>query len=387
MMSGDALQRLLQDGVARGVFPSSTAAVFHRGALVAEAAAGTATPDTIFDLASLTKALATTPAIARLIELGLCDLDDEASRWWPGFGENGKDSITLGQLLAHTSGLAPFRPYFLAVREAPATAALFEASRPTGRALTDLFARSVRTMLKQLEQEPLEAPPGARASYCDTGFIALGHLIERIAREPLDAFTLREVFEPLRLPSLGYRPIGMETDPKDIAPTGVVRPREPAPGQEGTIPPVGPTHDRTPRPGEVDDDNAYALGGVAGHAGLFGTARDVAAFGQAILEELDGACRIAAPALWEIFVARHADTRALGFDTPSAIGSSAGDAIARSRAFGHLGFTGTSLWVDRDRALAIALLSNRTHPGRGNDAIRAFRPAFHDQVVKSLERL
>jgi CubicO group peptidase (beta-lactamase class C family) len=137
----------------------------------------------------------------------------------------------------------------------------------------------------------------------------------------------------------------------------------------------------------VDDDNAWAMDGVAGHAGLFSTAQDVAHFGQAVLEELEGAGRLAPPESWQRALTREAtvpgSTRALGFDTPSAEGSSGGRHLS-ARAVGHLGFTGTSLWVDPARALVVALLSNRTLPGRHNLGIRDFRPRFHDCVAALL---
>jgi CubicO group peptidase (beta-lactamase class C family) len=138
----------------------------------------------------------------------------------------------------------------------------------------------------------------------------------------------------------------------------------------------------------VDDDNAFAMGGVAGHAGLFGDARDVAGFGQVLLQELEGASRLAKPELWATFCRREGtahSTRALGFDTPSREGSATGSRIARSRAVGHNGFTGTSLWIDLDRKLSIALLTNRVHPTRANEKIKIFRPIFHDAVLEALD--
>jgi CubicO group peptidase (beta-lactamase class C family) len=173
-----------------------------------------------------------------------------------------------------------------------------------------------------------------------------------------------------------------------VVSTGVCRPREPAPGQESLVPAPDPSLPPDPRPGEVDDDNAFAMGGVAGHAGLFGTARELATLGNVILEELNGAHRLAPQDVWEELARPDptpGSTRALGFDTPAPQDSSAGRHLAASRAIGHLGFTGTSLWIDLTRHLAIALLTNRVHPSRANTQIKAFRPAFHDAVVEALE--
>ena len=170
----------------------------------------------------------------------------------------------------------------------------------------------------------------------------------------------------------------------------MTRPREPAPGQEN----LWSIEPRPTFPGEVDDDNAWAMDGVAGHAGLFGTASDVAKFGQAILEEFEGAGKLAPQASWQRALAPDSDTpgstRALGFDTPSPPDfpqpSSAGKYIGRASpgAIGHTGFTGVSLWIDLSRRLVVALCTNRTLTGRKELGIREFRPQFHDAVVESL---
>ena len=169
-----------------------------------------------------------------------------------------------------------------------------------------------------------------------------------------------------------------------LPPTGSVRPRPPAPGQENRWESLG---SEPSRPGEVDDDNAWVMDGVSGHAGLFGTATEVARFGQRVLEELAGAGRLAPAALWERAVTpAQGSSRGFGFDTPSGEASSAGSLLGRTPpgAFGHLGYTGTSLWVDRARGLSVALLTNRTALGRDNLRIQEFRPAFHDAVLREL---
>jgi CubicO group peptidase (beta-lactamase class C family) len=216
------------------------------------------------------------------------------------------------------------------------------------------------------------------------------------AGAPLDALVAERVTGPLGL-GAGFRRLSAAAaatagaGAAEIAPTGTSRPREPAPGQEGLWTTAEP---RPSAPGEVDDDNAWAMDGVAGHAGLFGTAADVAAFGQAVLDEAAGAGRIAPPRLWARALARDLETpgstRALGFDTvlpgdPPGV-SSAGHRIGRAApgAVGHLGFTGVSLWVDLARELVVALCTNRTARGRAETHIRAFRPRFHDAVTEAL---
>ncbi len=395
--SVDAIGRALARGVDEGAFPGGAAAVFASGRLAHLSFAGRAqvVPSPIalrdgarFDLASLTKVLATTAATAVLASRGAIDLDDPAARLWPPFGRAGKSAVTIRELLAHASGLPAWRPFFLEALADPAAALLFGHPLPPPDACERAVRRSSEIVLARLAETALERPAGWRVAYSDLGFMALGRVIEQAAGEPLDDFTAREVFVRLRLPSLGFRRLGAPSREGALYPaTGLFRPREPAPGQELLVPAPSPAASPEVRPGEVDDDNAFALGGVAGHAGLFGDARDVAAFGNAVLEELDGAGRLAPAPLWETLVAPFASaggSRALGFDLPSPQGAAAGPRMARSRTFGHNGFTGTSLWVDRGRRLSVALLTNRVHPRRGNNAIKTFRPDFHDAVVEAL---
>lgn len=384
-----AIAEALRRGVEEGACPGAAAAVFHRGALVHLSATGDARivptpaalhPDARFDLASLTKVVATTAAVALLVGRGRLELDAPAARYWP---ELPWEQVTLRHLLAHSSGLPAWKPFFLDVLRAPLARALFD-----GAPTHDACARGRAMLLEAVRGTALERAPGAQAVYSDLGFIALGHLVERVAGVRLDRFVAEQVHAPLGLRSLAFRPLdGPSSEWPQLAATGICRPREPAPGQERLLP--APDLSRPPAPpGEVDDDNAFAMGGVAGHAGLFGDAHDVAAWGQAVLDELDGAARLAPAEVWRELVRRDAtpgSSRALGFDTPSGENPAAGRALAGSRTIGHTGFTGTSLWIDLERRLAIALLTNRTHPSRANLRIAAFRPAFHDAVVAALE--
>lgn len=393
-----SLTSLLREGVSNGGFPGASATVFHGERCVHEDACGVrwlggphVDVATRFDLASLTKILATLPALLRLTELKELSLDDRLVRFWPSFGASEKTEITLRMLLLHTSGLPAWKPFFFDVFHIPEACVLLS-KKPVKAELTLAIALGRDTILSNIAKTPLERPPFASAVYSDLGFIALGSVVERVTGMRFDDFVREEVHARLGIEDqLGFRPLDRidagSTMDLNIAATGLWRPREPAAGQEDLVP-LPPTDVERPAacPGEVDDDNAFAMGGVSGHAGLFGTARGVGFFGERVLEELDGAHRIASVELWREACQRDArtpgSTRALGFDTPSAEGSSAGPSMAGSCTVGHLGFTGTSLWIDLDRQLAITLLTNRVHPMRGNDAIKAFRPRFCEAAVE-----
>lgn len=394
-----AIHQALRRGVEEGVFPGGAAAVFLQGRLVHLSSTGDAqtVPERVamadearFDLASLTKVLATTASIAMLCARRQLGLDDRLVRFWPEFGRGRKQALTVRSLLSHSSGLPAWKPFFLDVAADPGARALFADPRPAAASFTAACRRGRAMMLEAVCATPLEREPGEQAVYSDVGFVALGHLVERVTNQSLDRYVAAEVFPALDLPSLHFRPLtAPPQSPGPLVSTGVCRPREPAPGQESLLPAPDPSRPPQPRAGEVDDDNAFAMGGVAGHAGLYGSARDVAAFGNAVLEELGGASRVGPPSLWLAFCTRDATTprssRALGFDTPSGDRPACGRHLSLSRTVGHTGFTGTSLFVDLDRRLSVALLTNRTHPTRANVGLTAFRPAFHDAVVEALD--
>jgi CubicO group peptidase (beta-lactamase class C family) len=402
-----AIHRALRRGVEEEAFPGGAVAVFVRGALVHLSSTGQAqtvpspvalSDDALFDLASLTKVLATTPAVVVLVARRKLTLDEPVARKLPAFARRRKGAVTVRQLLAHSSGLPAWRPLFLDVQKDSGGRLLFERGSSTAERMQLAGRRGHHLIRAAVEELPLERAPGEAAVYSDLGFLALGFLVEEVTGERLDRFIEREVFGELGLPGLTYRPLrDARASGRAVASTGVCRPREPAPGQEGRVPPPLPGASPDPRPGEVDDDNAFAMGGVAGHAGLFGEARDVAHFGALLIEELAGASRLAPPKVWESFVARDrtaGSTRALGFDTATPSGSSAGAHLGADpragtpgarRTIGHTGFTGTSLWIDFGRELSVALLTNRVHPTRANQKIREFRPRFHDEVIEALD--
>jgi serine-type D-Ala-D-Ala carboxypeptidase len=332
------------------------------------------TPATLFDLASLTKVVATTTMAMILYDRGLLELDAPVAGIVPEFAADSagnsdprRRDVTFRMLLAHSSGL-------------PAYAKLF------------LKARSREDLLRAAFTMPLSADPGTRAEYSDIGFIVLGTALERIAQEPLDVFCQREIFGPLAMTHTTFNP-APELQAK-IPPTADER-LDPcgagAPARETQTPsPMPPASTRSTLrnriiQGEVQDENAFVLGGVAPHAGLFSTAEDLALFAHAILQ---GGNPIVRPETIALFTRRESSpahtTRALGWDTPSTPSQSG--KYFSSSSFGHLGYTGTSLWIDPERQLSVTLLTNRTWPDCSNQAIKQIRSKFHDAVLEALNK-
>ena len=380
--SSAALRALLEGGVRDGVFPAAQASVFREGREVAHASVG-ASASTPFDLASLTKILCTAAAFVALWAEGKVGPATPVSRWIDG-SPLAKNGATLGDLLAHRSGLPAWSPFFAAVLHT-----VPELRRADCLASTRLNVRS--EVRDAAARSPLDAPPGTRTLYSDVGFLLAGEMLAEAAGAPLDAVHAR-LSERLGVSTHFHRLSNRGQDDRDpcagrwdgLPVTGTLRPRPPAPGQENRW---GSLASEPSRPGEVDDDNAWVMNGVSGHAGLFGTAAEVARFGQRVLDELAGAGRLAPASLWERAVTpAPGSTRGLGFDTPSAESSAAGRLLGQTPpgGFGHLGYTGTSLWVDRARRVSVALLTNRTALGRDNLKIQEFRPAFHDAVLRGL---
>ncbi len=346
-MTGSAFgqaARVLELAVGRRVFPGAAAEVggpdgpqwrCATGRLAYDPDSAPAAPDTIYDLASLTKVVCTTTLVMRLADAGRLSLDAPLASLLGAWRGGDRENVTVRDLLAHASGL----PAWLPLYETCAGREMFE--RAIGRA-------------------PLACPPRSASVYSDLGFILLGFVIEDLAAPDLAA-----QFESLRMRDLGF-----VIPPGSLART--------APTQRDDW------RGRVLR-GEVDDRNAYALGGVAGHAGLFGTAAAVGAFAQRVLRGLEGdqAALGVEPRTLLDFTTRvpvPGSSRALGWDTM--LPTSSCGARLSSRAFGHTGFTGTSLWIDPGRRLYAVLLANRVHPAPGDPAdILAVRQAFHDAIV------
>ncbi len=338
-------RELLAEAVVRRVVPGAVLAV-ARGEDEAIVPAGRAriggesvTEETFFDLASLTKPMVTATVAMTLASRGALALDARVVALVPAFdtGDARRRAVTVRQLLAHASGLPAWRPLY---------------TLASGRA----------AIVEAAAREPLEREPGSASVYSDLGFLVLGAALEAAGGAPLEA-----QWAPLQGAmglAASYAPLRMNCQ---VAATERVG---------GVL-----------LEGVVHDENARAMGGVAPHAGLFGRAADVLAWARALLAVRGGRSALPiAPAVLEAFwspAGVPGSTWCLGFDRPSAVGSSAGTLLPRS-AIGHLGFSGTSVWIDPARALAIVLLTNRVHPTRANEEIRALRPALHDAVMRDL---
>jgi CubicO group peptidase (beta-lactamase class C family) len=343
-----AARRVLDEAIAERAFPAAVIEVGTASRMLWRQAFGTltfdinavpASNDTIFDLASLTKVIATTPIVMQQVERGVLALDDPVSGHIAEWRGDDRAEVTLRDLLAHCSGLPVWRPFF-----------------------RDLKGR--RAFESAISTEPLEYAPRTRSVYSDLDFMLLGFIVD--GRVPLaERFALMlsqmEIVEEIQFtPSSLWR--------ARIAPTE----HDPWRGRLVV--------------GEVHDENAAALGGVAGHAGLFGTAAAVGSYARHLLQVLDGRAGVFRRATLEEFVTRRADirgsSRALGWDTM--LPTSSCGTLMSTRAFGHTGFTGTSLWIDPETDVYVVLLTNRVHPTRANEAIKQVRPAVHDAVMGEL---
>ncbi len=362
------LVRLMEAGVAEGVFPGAALLVRLRGRTVhrsfhgrrsLEPPGGPVDAETCFDLASLTKVLATTPLVLLAIQRGRLALDEPIHRLLDGYAGGDREAITVRMLLEHSSGLGAWRPFYEAVRLADGGAGLATAAGQ----------EAVRRMVAA---EAPEATPGSRVLYSDLGFILLDWILERASGRPTDVLFSEWLAGPLRLEHLFF------VDLKSSA-----KADHPRRGRAFAATERCPWRGRT-LIGEVHDDNTYAMGGVSGQAGLFGTVEDVAAVAEAWLASwLDGGGFFEQDLVrqfWEKSKVPNS-TRTLGFDTPSPKASQA-EGHFGPRTVGHLGFTGTSVWIDPDRALTVVLLTNRVHPTRANDAIKRFRPMLHERVAE-----
>jgi CubicO group peptidase (beta-lactamase class C family) len=343
---------VMERAVADQAFPGGVVAVGKDGALAHlrafgrlsyDADAPEVRTDTIYDLASLTKIVVTTTIAMILVDEGRLDLSRPVSAFLPRFRGAGKEKVTVESLLTHSSGLDWWAPLYQ-------------------------DTKGKQAYVEKIQAMDLVYPPGSKSLYSDLGLILLGEVLERVAGEPLDTFATKRILDPLGLRDTRYRP-GPDLLPR-IAPTE-----------------KDPWRGRVLR-GEVHDENAFAMGGVAPHAGLFGTAGDLARFAQMILN--GGVLehkRIVSREVVERFTRRAGvpeSSRALGWDTYTP-GSSAGDRLS-PRSFGHTGFTGTSLWIDPERNMFIILLTNRVHPTRENNAIRGVRRDVADAAVNGLAR-
>lgn len=323
-------------------------------------------PDTIYDLASLTKVVVTTTIAMTLFDEGKLQLEAPVSSFLPRFRGGSKDRVTVRQLLTHSAGLRWWAPLYQQVS-------------------------GERAFLERIVAMDLSYEPGTKSVYSDLGIVLLGGVLEKLGGAPLEEMGRRRVLGPLGMADTLYRP--------PMVLRSRIAPTEPDPWRGRLL------------WGEVHDENAFALGGAAAHAGLFGTAPDLGRFARMMLEggTLEGR-RLVSRSTIELFTTRDSvpgSTRALGWDTASAAAGSRssvpGDpgycsagTLLSSRSFGHTGFTGTSLWIDPERKAFVILLTNRVHPrpeelrrggrGRDNEAIRGVRSRVADAVARALDR-
>lgn len=377
MKDSDPIGTAMQGAVSEGVFPGAVLLVRLRGNVHYHGAFGSAalTPsrhsasvDTLYDLASLTKPLATATAVLLLIQEKAVRLDDRVERQVPELIGTPAGQASLFQLLNHSSGL-------------PAWRAFYERLDQGGRVRRGELGRddAMQMVVSMIGQEALIYPRGSKSVYSDLGFILLGIMIERVTGGSLDAFCRTRIYDPLGATPLSFRPVrssvgGQPTEPSGMAST------EPS---RVAATEIDPWRGRV-LCGEVHDENAFALGGVAGHAGLFGTATAVSVLTATWLRASLGSDDLLNATLAHEFVTRQERTPGsswgLGWDTPSPP-SSAGSRFS-ARSFGHLGYTGTSIWIDRKSELEVILLSNRVHPTREHTAIQRFRPLIHDVIYE-----
>ncbi len=356
-----AAYRVLEEAIVHQAFPGCAFGVLFAGKVVLWDALGRFTyqedsplvnPETRYDVASLTKVVATTAMAMLLWQRGQLDLEARLGDLLPAFvirrphqDQAPAREVRLRHLLAHNSGLPGYVQLF---RTATTPAALYEACLGL----------------------PLEADPGTRAEYSDPGFILLGKALEVVAHESLSTWTQRELFQPSAMLATGFCP--------DAASASHIPPTE-----------IDQSFRHRCIQGEVQDENAAVLGGVAGHAGLFSNVPDLLRFAQAVLHT-GTLSHGSSPALFSretmtCFSQRQlpqGSSRALGWDTPSAPSSSG--SYFSPYSIGHLGYSGCSLWIDLEASISVVLLTNRTWPDRGNQSIRQVRPAFHDAVRKAL---
>jgi CubicO group peptidase (beta-lactamase class C family) len=352
----------------QGVFPGAALLVAQKGEAIFEHGFGfcSLVPEkrpvkdsTLFDLASLTKPLATTTALMLLIADRKVGLEESAARFFPALEGPGKSSIGVRTLLAHCSGFPAWKPYYQEVMS-------IDQSGPGGF-IGSPEAR--RFIYNKVQREELLFEPGSKELYSDLGFILLGQWVENLTGQTLDRFCHDRIFEPIGMRSTRFFSVLEPRADLDVAAT------QDCPWRKRVL------------SGEVDDDNAYAMGGVAGHAGLFSNARDI----HFLLSRLRlcylGKDDFVPSALARRFFEREdaipGGTRALGWDTPNANNSSSGRRFS-PHSVGHLGFTGTSIWWDLEKDCYIILLTNRVHPSRENEKIKEFRPLIHDLIMMSL---
>jgi CubicO group peptidase (beta-lactamase class C family) len=362
------IKKHLEKGVSEGVFPCAATGISiglgkNKRKIITYCGNKSQYPQkiklkksTCFDLASLTKPLATTMAILCLIKMKKVDVDEKLPSLLEKKIKDEKKKITIGQLLSHCSGFPAHREYFRILKNTPTN---------KRKDLVDVL----------LLKEELEYTPGTKTIYSDLGFMLLGRIIEKKSGEPFGQFIKERVLQPLNLEkNIFFNPL---FDDDHIHRNKEFAATENCPWRKKIL------------CGEVHDDNSYAMGGVTGHSGLFGDIKSVTTYAGLILDMWKGAARhpnIENRDLVDFLGKQQkilASNRTLGFDTPGKSAPSSGKYFSK-KTVGHLGFSGTSFWIDPEKDVVVVLLTNRVHPSRKNTKIKQFRPYFHDMVMERI---
>jgi beta-N-acetylhexosaminidase len=352
------VDEVVNQAIKDSAFPGAVVLIGMDSSIIYEKAYGHFTYDTnstpvawntMYDLASLSKVISTTTATMICYDRGLFKLDDPVAKYIPQFGKNGKDKVTIRNLLVHDSGLRPD------ITRSPSS--------------FDTVKNKPQAVLNEIYNDSLVYPTGTKMVYSDLNFITMGKIIEKVTGETLDKFAEKEIFDPLGMNSTMYNPPASLK--YRIAPT---------------------EYDSTWRhrqiQGTVHDETSALLGGVAGHAGVFSDAEDIAKLLQMLLQKGNYQGRqYIKPSTVEMFVKRQSDlsTRALGWDTKAPNGYSSAGHLFSNLSYGHTGFTGTSVWTDPTRNLFVVFLTNRVYPTRKDLKILRVRPKLHDAVINSIE--
>ncbi len=361
MQQMNIIDREMEKAIVEGVFPAADLLVAKNGQIAHHQQYGTARKDTCFDIASLTKPVCTAFLVMLLKQQGLLKTSDTVYQWLAGADKPWHRKITIAHLLEHTSGLSSWLPLF---REIPLDLVGTEEGRDF--------------LLNSCYQEPLLNKPGQKTLYSDLGYIILGEIVQQAGQAALDDLFEKNVANPFQLKNTFFISKKNKNN-KRYAPT------EDCPWRERVI------------KGEVDDQNAYALGGVAGHAGLFSTAEDLHLFVKQVAASFQGKSNHIATEVIKSFIdfetlakqKRKLSTSKSrlflgGWDTPTPQNSAAGHHFSE-QTIGHLGFTGCSIWIDLAQNYWVILLSNRVHPSATNEKIKWFRPKIHDTIYNSLK--
>jgi len=354
------VDRQIEFGIEQGIFPGAVVLCSLGGKIVYHKSFGHAdvfekrvmVKDSIFDLASLTKPLATALAISRLIETGQLSLTQQLGDILMPFKKTQKANITIDMLLRHTSGLPAHREYF--------------------KPLMTIGHNRTTALRNMLVKEDLENKPGVIQLYSDLGYMILAWVIETITGKSIDQYVDQEIYQPLNTENLFYIPL--ESKNKILEKYGrLIVPTQQCPWRKQLM------------YGEVDDDNTWAVGGVDGHAGLFADATSVFNICSEILNALIGEPTrlISSQVLKAMVIHKDGHDMVAGFDTPSKEKSSAGKFFS-DQSIGHLGFTGTSFWIDPKKHLIVIFLTNRVHPSRANNLLKSFRPKLHNLICEQL---